>query len=214
MSQLATTRPIARASSPRTSARAPRPLRVVSRPRRDRQGAFVALCLAVLVGGLVGLLMLNTAMAKGSFELKDLRVTSNELSDIQDYLAARVDRLSAPDALARRAQAQGMVPSQSAAFLRLSDGKVLGVAKPAEAVKGFKVVAGGGSGRDLADVEPPTMTTKKVVMAGPIRTTTVRTVALDGTVTVTITRLDTRTGVASTSTSTSGGPSSLLEGGR
>ena len=79
-----------------------------------------------------------------------------------------------------------------------------------EPVKGFKVVVGG-AGQD-ADVEPPSTTTTKEVLAGPIRTTTVRTVALDGTVTVTITRLDTRSGVATTTTDRSGGPDSLLEG--
>lgn len=210
MSQLATTRPLSRPSAPRVSRPAARPLRIVSRPRSDRQGVFVALCLSLLIGGLVGLLMLNTAMAQGSFNLKDLQMTSNELSDIEDYLAARVDRLSAPDALARRAQSMGMVPAQTAAFLRLPDGKVLGVATPAEPVKGFKVVVGG-AGQD-ADVEPPSTTTTKEVLAGPIRTTTVRTVALDGTVTVTITRLDTRSGVATTTTDRSGGPDSLLEG--
>ena len=59
-----------------------------------------------------------------------------------------------PPHLARRAVAMGMVPAPSAAFLRLSDGKVVGVAKKATADEGFTVVsqtqAPSGSGASAA----------------------------------------------------------------
>lgn len=216
MSHLAVSRPLSappRRGAPASVPGRPRSLRVLTRPSTKGDGPFVALCLTVLIGGLLSVLLLNTVMAQGSFELRELRTTSDELADIEGYLAHRVDQLSAPDQLARRASAMGMVPAEGAAFVRLSDGKVLGVAEPAKGDRRFKVVTGGTINKK-DDLTPPSMTTTKVVMAGPIRTTTVRTVALDGTVTVTITRLDTRSKRETTSTTTSGGPSALGQSSR
>ena len=121
------------APAPRGAARPPRPtLRVVRPPATDRGRAlFVIACLALLVGGLLSLLMINTALAQGSFALHDLQESSGELSDQQQALHQDIDLQAAPARLAKRAKALGMVPSTNAAFLRLSDGKVLGVAQPA-----------------------------------------------------------------------------------
>jgi len=119
----------------RGAARPPRPaLRVVAAPAPDRaRTAFVALCLLLLGGGLLTLLLVNTAMANGSFRLHDLQATSDQLTDRQEALRQDIAVQAAPERLAARARALGMVPSGSAAFLRLSDGKVLGVAKAAPA---------------------------------------------------------------------------------
>ena len=51
-----------------------------------------------------------------------------------------IDAQRSPANLAARAAKLGMVPAGSAAFLRLSDGKVLGVAEPATKRPGFTVV--------------------------------------------------------------------------
>jgi hypothetical protein len=80
----------------------------------------------LLVGGLMGLLMLNTSMAEGSFALHRLQATSGELTDTEEALTAAIDAQRAPANLAARAARLGMVPADSAAFLRLSDGAVLG----------------------------------------------------------------------------------------
>jgi hypothetical protein len=119
----------------RGAARPPRPaLRVVAAPAPDRaRTAFVALCLLLLGGGLLTLLLVNTAMANGSFRLHDLQATSDQLTDRQEALRQDIAVQAAPERLAARARALGMVPSGSAAFLRLSDGRVLGVAKAAPA---------------------------------------------------------------------------------
>jgi hypothetical protein len=119
----------------RGAARPPRPaLRVVAAPAPDRaRTAFVALCLLLLGGGLLTLLLVNTAMANGSFRLHDLQATSDQLTDRQEALRQDIAVQAAPARLAARARALGMVPSGSAAFLRLSDGRVLGVAKAAPA---------------------------------------------------------------------------------
>ena len=130
----ATSRGSAASSQPgRGAARAPRPtLRVVSVPAPDRaRTLFVGLCLLLLGGGLLALLLLNTAMANGSFRLHDLQATSDQLGDRQQALRQDIAVQAAPERLAARAKALGMVPSDSAAFLQLSDGKVLGVAQAA-----------------------------------------------------------------------------------
>ena len=130
MSQLAALRPL-----PRPTARRPGPLRASSRssspPEIQGNGAFLALCVLLLLAGFVGVLMLNTAMAKGSYTMRDLQQRSDELDRPQDSLRHSIDEVSGPGPLAQRARALGMVPAETAAFLRLSDGKVLGVAKKA-----------------------------------------------------------------------------------
>ena len=50
------------------------PLRVVPAAiRRTGNGGFAVLCMALLAVGLVSLLMMNTALASGIYQLKDLR---------------------------------------------------------------------------------------------------------------------------------------------
>lgn len=116
-------------------------LRVVTgAPPRRSGAAFGILCAALLAAGLIGLLLLNTSLAQGSFILHDLRASSDELSDTQDALNQSLAATKSPASLATRAAGMGLVPGQSSAFLRLSDGKVLGVATPAQAGGGFKVV--------------------------------------------------------------------------
>ena len=140
MSQLAPARPLPRTSSRRATAAAPRRLKVVAPPEIRGNGAFLALCVALLLGGFVAVLMLNTAMAKGSYTMRDLQHRSDELTDTQDALRHSIDGLSGPGPLAKRARELGMVPAATPAFLRLSDGKVLGVARKAKQDSTFSVV--------------------------------------------------------------------------
>ena len=78
--QTATARVASRAPARRVAP--PQPLRVVpAAVGHPGNGVFAALCMTLLCGGLVGLLMLNTAMAEGSFTLHNLQSTSGELAD-------------------------------------------------------------------------------------------------------------------------------------
>jgi hypothetical protein len=52
-----------------------------------------------------------------------------------------LDRLRDPQQVASRAQALGMVPVVNPAFLRLSDGRVLGSATPAAPTDGQRIAA-------------------------------------------------------------------------
>lgn len=116
-------------------------LRVVTgAPPRHGGAAFGIICATLLAAGLIGLLLLNTVLAQGSFTLYKLQATSDQLTDTEDALIQSLEASKSPASLAAKAAGMGMVPAQSAAFLRLSDGRVIGVAKPATAAPGFTVV--------------------------------------------------------------------------
>ncbi|MEJ8647542.1 septum formation initiator family protein [Streptomyces sp. MS1.AVA.3] len=86
---------------------------------------FVVLIVVLLGSGLITLLLLNSALNQGSFELSKLEKKTDELTDEQQALQQDVDAYSAPGALERRARRLGMVPGGSPAFL-LPDGTVRG----------------------------------------------------------------------------------------
>ncbi|GAU68258.1 16S rRNA methyltransferase RsmH [Streptomyces sp. NBRC 110611] len=86
---------------------------------------FVLLVVVLLGSGLITLLLLNSALNQGSFELSELERRTAELRDEQQALQQEVDASSAPGALERRARELGMVPGGAPVFL-LPDGRVLG----------------------------------------------------------------------------------------
>ncbi|MEU4203185.1 septum formation initiator family protein [Streptomyces sp. NPDC045470] len=94
---------------------------------------FVLLVVVLLGSGLITLLLLNSALNQGSFELSKLEKRTNELTDEQQALQQEVDAYSAPGALDERARELGMVPGGSPAFLE-PDGTVRG--KPSAAPGG------------------------------------------------------------------------------
>ncbi|MFB7258699.1 hypothetical protein [Streptomyces nojiriensis] len=106
-----------------------------ARPRPGGQAArmpFVLLVVALLGGGLISLLLLNSALNEGSFQLSKLRKETTALTDEEQALQRDVDAYSAPDALQRRAHELGLVPGGSPVFIG-PDGKVAGSPAVAEA---------------------------------------------------------------------------------
>lgn len=125
----ATARPVTRPASrgTRTPVTPPR-LRVVSLPRQSRSRAPLAFaCAGLLVLSLVTLLLLNITLSRGSYELYQLESEHTRLAERQQTLQEQLDALAAPQHLARKARGLGMVPAPGPAFVRLSDGDVLGV---------------------------------------------------------------------------------------
>ncbi len=118
----------------RASAGPRRPLQVVvpSAPA-PRRTPFVGVVVGVLGLGLLGLLALNTALAQGAFHQHDLERQLAVLQDEEQALQQRVAALAAPHRLASQAHALGMVATVDPAFLRASDGAVLGEPTPAPA---------------------------------------------------------------------------------
>ncbi|MFD8954728.1 septum formation initiator family protein [Streptomyces xanthophaeus] len=92
---------------------------------------FVLLVVALLGGGLISLLLLNSALNEGSFQLSKLKKETTALTDEEQALQRDVDGYSAPDALQRRAHELGLVPGGSPVFIG-PDGKVSGAVSVAE----------------------------------------------------------------------------------
>ncbi|WKU44442.1 septum formation initiator family protein [Streptomyces sp. VNUA116] len=99
-------------------------------PVGAKRTPFVLLVVVLLGSGLISLLLLNSALNQGSFELSRLQRKTTELTDEQQALQQEVDQLAAPDALERRARELGMVPGGNPAFLS-PDGTVRGQPSPA-----------------------------------------------------------------------------------
>ncbi|MFI8274414.1 hypothetical protein ACIGBH_05775 [Streptomyces sp. NPDC085929] len=100
-------------------------------PGQAARTPFVLLVVALLAGGLISLLLLNSALNQGSFQLSRLKKETTALTDEEQALQRDVDGYSAPDALQRRAHELGLVPGGSPVFIG-PDGKVAGTAAVAE----------------------------------------------------------------------------------
>ncbi|MFF2849453.1 septum formation initiator family protein [Streptomyces sp. NPDC058001] len=116
---------------PRLRGRAARLARLLpAGPSQAARTPFVLLVVLLLGGGLITLLMLNSSLNEGSFQLSALKKETTELTDEEQALQRDVDAYAAPDALERRARELGMVPGGDPVFLG-PDGKVRGVPAPA-----------------------------------------------------------------------------------
>ena len=93
---------------------------------------FVVLIVTLLAGGLISLLLLNSAVNQDSFKLNKLQKETTGYTDEQQELQQEVDGLSAPGALEQRARQLGMVPGGAPVFLAPT-GTVHGSPEPATA---------------------------------------------------------------------------------
>ena len=92
---------------------------------------FAVLVLVMLAAGVVGLLMFNTNMQQLSFKATTLQDRVNVLTAKEQALDLELDQLRDPQQLAVAAKALGMVAPSQPAFVRLSDGRILGTPTPA-----------------------------------------------------------------------------------
>ncbi|AYY12838.1 septum formation initiator family protein [Actinobacteria bacterium YIM 96077] len=99
--------------------RAQAPLRVLPGVTRSRRTPFVVTVLLVLGVGLVGLLLLNTALQQGSFALSKLEAETTALRDRAEMLSSELANLESPAALAEQARDLGMVPAEDVEFIRI-----------------------------------------------------------------------------------------------
>ena len=127
-------RPMPTPAGPSRS-RTPSPrLRVVRAPEHTRTRVpFVLLCIAILAGALLGALVLNTSMARAAYDKHDMEIELAQLARTEQMLRTSLDAQASPPQLAASARALGMVQAPPSAYLRLSDGAVLGTPTPAGA---------------------------------------------------------------------------------
>lgn len=106
--------------------------------RRAPRAPFAVLVGVLLAGGVVGLLMFNTHMQQVSFQATALQARADALTAQEQSLSMQLAHLRDPQVLAARAHKLGMVVPPEPAFIKLSDGKVVGdpvVATSADAVR-------------------------------------------------------------------------------
>lgn len=140
-------------------------LRIV--PRRAPQHTrvpFVALVSLVLLGGVIGLLLFNTSMQQAAFATTALESQASTLAARQQTLEMELDVLRNPQRVAERAQAMGMVPGATPAYLQLPSGKVLGVPTPATAENGIRLLPRAEPKPAILDPEP---IVRQVIGDGP-----------------------------------------------
>ncbi len=105
---------------------APR-LRSVAAPVASRSLVpFVSLCISIIVASLVAVLILNTQMAEGAYETRDLRIQLVNLTEQRGEMLSTLEENAAPQYLAQRAQKLGMEPAHRVGFVSLEDGVVTG----------------------------------------------------------------------------------------
>ncbi|MEU8033849.1 septum formation initiator family protein [Streptomyces sp. NPDC049099] len=123
---------------------------------RAARTPFVLLVVLLLGGGLIGLLVLNSALSEGSFKLDALQKETRSLTDEEQALQRDIDAYSDPAALQRRARRLGMVPGGDPAFL-----------DPDGTVKGVPQVASPGPAALTAPVAPEAMAPAAALSAPP-----------------------------------------------
>ena len=108
-------------------------LKLVSplRPVKASRGTFAMVMGALLVVGLGAMLLINTQLAQGSFAMSELKSQLSTLTEQEAVLSEQVASAAAPESLANKAYALGMVHSKNPVFLSVPDGKVLGKPRPA-----------------------------------------------------------------------------------
>mgnify|MGYP006277590229 CR=1 FL=1 len=108
-------------------------LRIVSplRPERASRGIFALVVSGVLIAGMGLVLVINTSLAQGAFTISELKQEQAALTQQEQALSEVVAAAAAPEVLAKKARAMGMVPATTPVFLNVENGKVLGKPKAA-----------------------------------------------------------------------------------
>lgn len=107
--------------------------------RRAARMPFMALVSILLVGGVAGLLFFNTSMQQTSFTATSLEDRAERIEARRQGLQMELEKLRNPQRVAVQAKAMGMVPGVAPAFVRLSDGAVLGKPLPASVDDALRV---------------------------------------------------------------------------
>ncbi|MFV2019766.1 hypothetical protein [Micromonospora sp. LOL_023] len=116
-----------------SSEEAPQPqLRVAPpAPVAVPRAPFIAMILVVVVGGVLGVLLVNTKINENAIRIGTLQQQQSNLDIQEQQLKKEIAQYEAPNNLAAQARKLGLVESGPPAFIRLPDGRVIGVPQPA-----------------------------------------------------------------------------------
>lgn len=127
LARVLTTEPLRPDFTERTSADERRHIEIVSPSTHARPRIVYALSAVACVGAvIVAQLLLSVGISQGAYEISALRASQVELGRTADSVSEDLIRVSSPQSLAANAEALGMVSNSTPAYLRLSDGAVLG----------------------------------------------------------------------------------------
>jgi hypothetical protein len=110
-------------TAPRLQVAPPAP---ISAPRAP----FIAVMIALVIAGVLGILLVNTKTNENSFQISKLQDEQTTLDNQQQQLENQLAHFESVGNLDALAKAQGLVRG-TPAWIRLPDGKVIGVPKPA-----------------------------------------------------------------------------------
>ena len=85
---------------------------------------FILLLIGLLAGGLVCLLMLNTTLAQGAFQITGMQQRNATLTQQVQALQQRTAGEEAPASIAARARQLGMRPAGRLHFINLKTGRI------------------------------------------------------------------------------------------
>jgi len=86
------------------------------------QRTFAIFIATIFTAGLLTLLVVNTALAKDAFLLKQLKQEAQSLTDQREAILRQVAQKSSPEKLAKQASELGMIASTNPKFLDMSAG--------------------------------------------------------------------------------------------
>ncbi|WP_431919307.1 hypothetical protein [Micromonospora wenchangensis] len=119
------TRTATAAGSPRLRVAPPPPVRVPRAP-------FAALIVVLVVGGVLGILAVNTKINENAFKLQQLQQQQARLDVDQQQLEKEIEEAKEPGNLTAEARKLGLVEAGEPAYIRLPDGRLIGVPQPAD----------------------------------------------------------------------------------
>ncbi|WP_328344394.1 hypothetical protein [Micromonospora sp. NBC_00421] len=117
----------------RTTATRPPRLRVAPPPPvRVPRAPFAALIVVLVVGGVLGILAVNTKINENAFRLQQLQQQQARLDVDQQQLEKQIEEYKEPGNLTAEARKLGLVEAGEPAYIRLPDGRLIGVPQPAD----------------------------------------------------------------------------------
>ncbi|MHB1234045.1 MAG: hypothetical protein ACYCZK_00015 [Microbacteriaceae bacterium] len=152
--------------------------------RRARPRLVYAVVTALgLFAILMAQLLLSIVVSQGAYTISSLQLTQKGLTRSEQALSDQLAVLNSPQNLASQAEALGMVGNASPAFLKLSDGTVLGSATAAPATATTTAPGGSPTGAAVGNLIPNSLLPNlPAAAAGAGAATAAATPATSGTV--------------------------------
>lgn len=111
------------ATAPRLRVAPPAP---ISAPRAP----FVVVVIAIVVAGVFGILLINTKTNENTFKISKLQDQQTALDNQQQSLENQIAGYESTGNLDAAARRLGLVKADTPAYIRLPDGKIIGVPRP------------------------------------------------------------------------------------